>query len=106
MNEEHILICYVTFPDASSASKVGKTIVESGLAACVNYTSVHSCYVWELNFEKDDEVIALFKSLPELESELRKSLEGNHPYEVPCILSWTVKSNPAYKKWVQSQTNS
>ncbi|TVR88985.1 MAG: divalent-cation tolerance protein CutA [Saprospirales bacterium] len=102
MKNNDVLIFYVTFADEKSALDTGSQLVEAGHAACVNVMPIKSCFIWEGRFEKEGEFTALFKTLPELEDRFRAEMEKIHPYDVPCILSWTVRANAAYRGWVES----
>lgn len=95
---------YVTYPNKEEAEKSGNMIVESGLAACMNLVPITSCYIWQGAFEKEGEVVAIFKTRPELVPKLREKLHELHTYEVPCIIHWLVHANESYAKWVESNT--
>ncbi len=97
-----IQLLYVTFPSHEAAKTLGRTALESGLAACVNIHQIDSLYVWEARMEENAEFVAIFKTLESHEPELRACIEKGHPYEVPCILSWPVRVNPSYADWVGS----
>nr|MBS0037537.1 divalent-cation tolerance protein CutA [Saprospiraceae bacterium] len=106
MEIEKMIICYVPFPDEAQALKISEKMIKMGLAACSNIAPVKSCFFWQGEFDRDAEVVAILKTTRALESNLRQQLEMNHPYDVPCVISWEVNVNQAYKEWVKSNTKS
>ena len=106
MNTDKICLFYITFPNEVEAARLSELIVKNGLAACSNLISIDSKYIWKETYVSDDEFAVIFKTLPELEDELRVYIEEKHPYECPCIISWEVKVNPSFHKWVESNTKS
>ena len=62
MAEQSILV-FSTFPDAETARRIARVIVEEKLAACVNIIpKIESIYHWEGKIEESSEVMALIKS--------------------------------------------
>lgn len=95
-----ISILYTTFENADQAGGVIRSLLECGLAGCANLLDMESQYFWEGAFCKQHEVAVILKTIPDKVVALRSALEKAHPYEVPCILSWEVDSNPAYRNWI------
>lgn len=97
-----ILVAFCTFPDAETARKIVKEIVDLRLAACGNILSpVHSIYRWKGKMETADEVLAIFKLEAQRYSEFELKLRELHPYDVPEIISYKIdKGLPEYLKWV------
>ncbi len=49
---------YATFPDLAVAERIGRAVIEAGLAACVNIVpGMRSIYRWKGAIESADEVI-------------------------------------------------
>jgi periplasmic divalent cation tolerance protein len=95
-------LIYVTFPHREVAATLGRSILEQGLAACMNVHAIDSMYLWKGTMEKGEEFVAVFKTLASHEPRLRTCIEKGHPFEVPCILSWSVQVNASYANWVKS----
>ena len=56
---------HVTMPDEERATALARTLVEEGLAACVNIVpGVRSVYQWEGRLQEDEEVLCLVKTRP------------------------------------------
>ncbi len=106
MNTEKICLFYITFPNEAEAIRLSESVVKKGLAACTNIYPITSKYVWKETFVSDEEFVAILKTLPRHEEELRKFAEEAHPYECPCLISWPVNVNTSYYKWVESKTKS
>ena len=54
---------YAVFANAEEAERIGRTVVEERLAACINILApVRSIYRWQGKIETADEVAAIFKT--------------------------------------------
>ena len=58
-----VVSVYAVFANAEEAERIGRTVVEERLAACINILPpVHSIYRWKGAIETADEVAAIFKT--------------------------------------------
>jgi periplasmic divalent cation tolerance protein len=98
---------HVTMPDAETARRIGRTLVEEKLAACVNVVSgVVSIYNWKGSIQEDEEVLCLVKTSPERFPQLQARLLELHPYDLPEVLGFTVdEGSQAYVDWVRQNTD-
>ena len=96
------LVAFCTFPDAETARKIVREIVELGLAACGNILpEVHSIYRWKGKVESADEVLGIFKLDAQRYREFETKLRALHPYDVPEITSCKIDNGlPEYLRWV------
>ncbi len=101
MSEETILV-FSTFPDADTARRVGRTLVEERLAACVNLLpQIESTYRWKEAIETASEVLALIKSNRWKYQLLEARIRELHPYEVPEIISIRIDAGHGdYLRWI------
>jgi periplasmic divalent cation tolerance protein len=77
-----------TAPDAEAGLRLGRTLVEERLAACVNVVpGVRSIYRWREAIEEADEVLLVFKTTAAAAPALAARLTALHPYEVPEVLA-------------------
>ena len=61
---ERAVLVYTTWPSIVEAERVGRTIVEQRLAACVNIMpGMISHYWWEGKIERAEEVVMIVKTL-------------------------------------------
>jgi len=96
---------YITTKDEDEARKIGKTLVEEKLAACVNIHPMKSIYRWQGNIEEEGEVAMFVKTKARLADEVIARVKELHSYEVPCIVSLPIaKGNPDYLKWIGEST--
>jgi len=96
---------YITAKDEDEARKIGRTLVEEKLAACVNIHPIKSIYRWEENIEEEGEVVMFVKTKEKLADEVIERVKELHSYEVPCIVSLPIaKGNPDYLKWIGEAT--
>ena len=86
---------------------IAKTLVEEKLAACVNVIrGVTSYYVWEGEFEEDEEHTLLIKTTAERYPALKVRLQELHSYDTPEIIA--IESTDAledYELWAREQTS-
>lgn len=100
------VLVMTTLPDEASARALAQTLVESGLAACVNVLGAcRSIYRWQGAVEQADEVPLLIKARGERYAELESMILSMHPYQVPEIVALPVeKGLPAYLAWLDAAT--
>ena len=101
MTDVVVVLC--TFPAGELAAQVARTVVEEGLAACVNLVpQVRSIYRWEGATCDDLEQLAVAKTTAAGFEALRARLVALHPYAVPEVLALPVAAGHApYLDWVR-----
>jgi len=99
---ENIFVVLVTAPDAQEGERIGKTLVEEGLAACVNIIpDLRSLYLWKGELCNDSEVLLVIKTLENALDSLTRRVQKLHPYEVPEVLWLQVTGGSRdYLDWV------
>lgn len=88
------------------SAEIARTLVEEGLAACINLLPIRSVYRWKGALSVDEEVTLLIKVAKEKAEPLKARLLQLHPYELPEILALDVDragSHEAYVRWVREQ---
>jgi periplasmic divalent cation tolerance protein len=97
-----VVSVYCVFANAEEAERIGRTVVEEGLAACINVLgSCRSIYRWRGVVETTDEVPAILKTRADTSDALMARLAGLHSYDVPCIAVWPIeKLLLSYSEWV------
>ena len=82
---------YMTAGSKSEAAKIGKELVTTGLAACVNILdNMSSIYLWQGEIQEDTEVVMIAKKTEDCLSQLIEKVESMHSYDCPCIVSLPV----------------
>ena len=95
-----LVLVMVTFPNDDSAKSMIDKVLEQKLAACILRSKVNSSYMWEGQEQDEEEVIAIFKTIPTNFEQLEQYILENHPYEVPAILKIEASANQDYQNWV------
>jgi periplasmic divalent cation tolerance protein len=99
-----VIVCLITFPDEETAARVGRALVEEGLAACVNLLGgVRSIYRWKGAVSDDEEVLAIAKTTAGGFASLCARVAALHPYEVPEVIALPVeRGHQPYLEWVRA----
>jgi len=95
---------YVTHENKQKAEKIVNFLLENKLIACVNYSPINVSYSWKWEIVNDNEIVSLLKTRSENWEKVKKYIEENHPYEIPCIIKNEVEANDEYVKWVYEVT--
>ena len=99
------VIIISTFSDEATAAGIGKKMVKTKLAACVNLAPVRSIYSWKGKVEDQQECLALFKTTIRSANKLKDELARVHPYDVPEIIEIGVSDVSAlYLSWLVDST--
>jgi len=96
---------YMTAGSKAEAQKIGKALVESRLAACVNILdNMQSIYRWEQEIQQDTEVVLIAKTTASLISQLIEKVIALHSYDCPCIVSLPISDGyPPFLDWIQAE---
>jgi len=99
-------VIYITAKNKEEALKIGKELVETRLAACVNIIdNMKSIYRWQGRIEYDSEVIIIAKTKESLVKKLIDKVKSTHSYSCPCIVSLPIScGNKDYLDWIGKET--
>ncbi len=100
-----VCTAYVVFADVAEAMRIGRTVVEERLAACINILGpCTSIYWWDGEVAQSDEAPALLKTTLTRADALVERLSELHSYETPAIVVWPIERlSAAYGDWVESK---
>ncbi len=100
------LLSITTLPDHDQAVKLGRALVEAGVAACVHVMPAgSSVYRWQGKIEVASEVTLLIKTTDTRYVELETTIRGLHPYDVPELIAFPVERGlAAYLNWIEDET--
>jgi len=100
-----LYLIYVTTRDKDEARAIGRHVVQSRLAACVNiFVHMNSMYYWEDAFQDDHEAVLIAKTTETLVPELVAAIKQHHSYDCPCIVALPITDgNPDFLQWVADQ---
>lgn len=98
-----VVSIYAVFADSEEAERIGRTVVEERLAACINILGpTRSIYRWKGKVETADEVAAILKTHHWQSDALMERIAQLHSYDVPCIVAWPIeKVVGRYADWVE-----
>ena len=103
--DTELVSIYTTLPDRDSANRLGRTLVEERLAACINTFPISSIYQWQGKIEETAEWAVLVKTRADLQPDTVNRIRELHPYEVPAVIVYGIEfSLPAYAEWVRAST--
>lgn len=102
-----ILFVYITAPHRDDALRIGRTLVEERLAACVNVLdSMTSVYRWQGAVHEDTEAVLIAKTAEPLFETLSRRVRELHTYECPCIVAWPIAAgSQPYLDWLTRETS-
>ena len=98
-------LVYVTTKDKDEARTIGRHLVQSRLAACVNIIDgMNSIYIWDGKVQDDQETVMIAKTTENLVPEIIEAVKAQHSYECPCIVVLPIKGgNAAFLEWISDQ---
>lgn len=99
-------VVLMTAPDADSARRIARALVEERLAACVNIVpGITSIYRWEGALHEDAEHLLVAKTERNRLAALAERLAVLHPYALPELLALSPSGgSERYLAWVCAET--
>ena len=100
------LVVLTNCPDEAVADRIARTLVENGLAACVNRLApASSIYRWKGAVERATETPLLIKTTRERYTEVEQAIRSIHPYETPEIIALAIEAGfGPYLRWIADET--
>jgi periplasmic divalent cation tolerance protein len=83
-----------------------RQLVEERWCACGQQVNpIRSIYRWQGAIQDDPEIRVALHTRTELVPGLIDRIRKDHPYDVPCILAFSIDdANPDYIAWVEAET--
>jgi periplasmic divalent cation tolerance protein len=102
LNKNQHLVVYCTCPDEKTAEGIAQTLVEEGLAACINILpAVKSVYRWKGKTESATESLLLIKSATSNYEKIEQRIVELHPYELPEVIGVPITAGlEPYLAWL------
>ncbi|MGE5255732.1 MAG: divalent-cation tolerance protein CutA [Hyphomicrobiales bacterium] len=99
---------YMTAGNPEEAQKIGRDLVSSHLAACVNLLPhMNSIYIWDGKLQEESEVVMIAKTTSARVADLIARVKSLHSYSCPCIVSLKVEDGyPPFLRWVGESVSS
>jgi periplasmic divalent cation tolerance protein len=100
------IVVFVTAASEEEAARIGRAVVEAGLAACANVLpGIRSIFRWEGKISEEQESLMLLKTRANLFEELVGAIKKLHSYKVPEIIGLPIgKGSADYLKWIREVT--
>jgi periplasmic divalent cation tolerance protein len=97
------MVVFITAGGHAEADRIGTTLVERGLAACVNIVGpMDSVYRWKGAVERAEEYLLIAKTVGERLEELTEAVMGLHSYTLPEVITLKVEGGSApYLRWLE-----
>jgi len=97
-----IRFVYMTAGSLDEARSIGRALVESKLAACVNILpGMQSIYRWEGKVEEANEVVMIAKTTTAQVPALTGRVKSLHSYTCPCVVSIRIEDGyQPYLDWI------
>lgn len=102
-----INLVYITTGSTDEARDIGKKLVQSRLAACINIIeNMNSIYMWEGKIQNDHEAIMIAKTTKRRTPDLIEKVKNLHSYSCPCIVVLPVSDgNTAFLDWIANEVS-
>ena len=97
------VVVHCSCPDADTAARIARTLVDERLAACVQVLpGMTSTYRWQGDVQVDAELLLLAKTVSARIDAVKARIAALHPYEVPELLVFeAVDGAPGYLAWLE-----
>lgn len=107
ITDDSLIEITTTFDDREAATVCGRSLVEAGLAACVQVDGpVMSVYRWQGALETAEEWRCTCKTLPAARDACVAAILAAHPYDTPQLVVTAVGATSAYAAWARQQVES
>jgi periplasmic divalent cation tolerance protein len=103
-----VTFLYVTAPNAETAARIARVLVEEKLAACVNiHAEMRSVYEWEGKVEIGLETPMIVKTAAAMAAAACDRIIALHPYGEPCVAALPIAaqgSSADFLAWIENTT--
>ena len=98
---------YMTVGSKEEARKIGKELVATRLAACVNILDqMNSFYLWDGEIQDDTEVVMIAKTTEDRVPDLIEKVKSLHSYDCPCMVSLPVTGgHQPFLEWIAEEVH-
>ena len=89
-----------------TADKITNALIKEKLAACIQYQSIKSVYVWQSEVVRSKEILMSIKTTMKLYGKVEKCITENHNYDTPEIQCIPITGSEKYLHWITEVTRS
>jgi len=98
------LVVLVTATNEAQARRVARKLLQSKLAACVNFVPVESMFLWQGEIQEEEEVLLIIKTRADAFDELAAAVRSSHTYDTPEIIGVPVVIGSLdYLRWIDNE---
>jgi periplasmic divalent cation tolerance protein len=99
---DEVRVVLVAAPDAETAARIARALVEERLIACANLVpGIRSIYRWEGQIADEAEVLLVLKTCARQCAAVAARVKALHPYGLPEVVALPVAGgSQAYLDWV------
>lgn len=100
------VVVFVTASSEEEAARIGRGVVEDGLAACANILpGIRSIFRWQGKVSQEKETLLILKTREALFPSLAGRVKALHSYQVPEIIALPIKQGWSdYLQWIRDVT--
>ena len=99
------VLVVTTVADRADATRIARVVVERGLAACAQVSSIDSWYAWQGAVQNEAEFRIVFKAAASAYAAVEAAILELHPYELPAIHAIAVeRAHAPYADWVAANS--
>lgn len=100
------LVVLVTATSSAQARRIARALLQSRLAACVNFVPVDSMFLWKGEIQEEEEVLLIIKTRAEAFDHLMSAVKTTHTYDTPEIIGTpVVMGSREYLKWIDDEVS-
>lgn len=97
------MVIKTTYPNVESSKKLADILLNEKLAACVQFSEIESCYLWEEKIVHDKEILVTIKTKSVFYEKIENIINHHHEYEIPQIFGIMIdKGSENYLNWIDS----
>jgi periplasmic divalent cation tolerance protein len=100
-----VIVIYVPCKNEEEAIKIAKIIIEKKLAICTNiFPHIHSVFRWQGKLEENKESLLIVKTPEKYYKTALDKIIQLHSYDLPEILTWSVKTHSkGIEDWIKQE---
>lgn len=99
-----MVFTYITCASEQEAKKIGRVLLEKGVAGCVNLFPIFSMYRDGGTQREASEYALIVKTVDSKVQAAEDVVKEHHSYKVPCVATLSLfRMNREYKEWLMSQ---
>jgi len=95
---------YITCASEEEAKRLGKILLESKAAGCVNIFPIYALYRDNGALREAHEYAIIAKTIDSRVQNVEDVIREHHSYKVPCVATLSLsRMNREYKEWLTGQ---